>query len=298
MKTDITIAIITKNRIKELTRCLDSLVKQRQKPQTILIIDNDQNQTAKPLVSQKKYQQLQISYLAESGSVPKCRNLAITKSRTKYLGFTDDDCVLDKSWIERGFSKIKQGDYDFIVGQTLLFNPKNIFALAQHSRDEYWKKINSPMFDTKNVILNLEIIKKHQLKFDEDCQKEAFDSADFDFDFLVKMHKFKGYFCKEMSAYHQETSQFKRFAKRAYYRGYLAKYLDKKWQLHDQLVDLSTSNFIIWLLKLVKNYRLDYCRYTKEMIAVSTFKKILVIPIIKIFEFYYVSGYVANQKNL
>lgn len=298
MKTDITIAIITKNRISELARCLDSLVKQKQQPQTILIIDNDPNQTAKALVLEKKYQSLRISHHAVSGSVPKCRNLAILKSKTKYLAFTDDDCILDDNWTEQAVNKIKDGSCDFVVGQTLLFNQQNIFALAQHARDEYWKKQNSPMFDTKNVILNLEKIKKHQLKFDEKCQKEVYDSADFDFDFLAKKYALNGYFCKEMLAHHQETNQFRRFSKRAYFRGYLAKYLNKKWLLNNQLVDLSTSNFIIWLLKLVKNYRLDCCRYTKQMNGASIFKKALAILIIKVFEFYYVSGYVANKKDL
>lgn len=298
MKTDITIAIITKNRPKELRRCLDSLLRQSQKPQEVLIIDNDQNKTAKAIAVDKKYQQLSIAYQCISGSVPKCRNFATQKCKSKFLGFADDDCILDKNWVEQGIYKIRQDSCDFIVGQTLLFNPKNIFALAQHARDEYWKRQNSPMFDTKNVILKLQTIKKYELKFDELCQKESYDSADFDFDFLVKKYSLKGYFCKKMIAHHQETSQFKRFSKRAYYRGFLAKYLDKKWQLNDQLIDLSTSNFIIWLLKLIKNFSLDYQRYSKQMNVSGVFNKVLGVLAIKIFEFYYVLGYVANKKNL
>ncbi len=297
MRANITIAIVTKNRIKELARCLDSLLIQSQKSQKIIVIDNDHDHTAKQVIVKNKYQQLPIVYYTVDGSVPKCRNFAIVKCKSKYLAFTDDDCLLDQNWIKNGINKIRNGDYDFVVGQTKLYNPENLFALAQHTRDEYWKKQNSPMFDTKNVILNLATIKKHQLMFDEKCQKSVYDSADFDFDFVVKKYKLKGSFCKKMIVYHKETKQFIRFIRRAYYRGYLGKYLDRKWQLEDQLVDLSTRNFIIWLLKLIKNYFYDYKRYAQKMSQAPVCNKILANLIIKIFEFCYVSGYVANKKT-
>ena len=297
MKNEISIAIITKNRKKELTNCLNSILHQTQKPKIVVIIDNDSNQSAKKMITYKKYKTLKISYYSLLGSVPKCRNFAIKKTKGKYLGFTDDDCILDKHWVENGIDTIDKNNPDFILGKTLLLNPNNIFALAQHNRDDYWKNQNSQIFDTKNAILNLASIRKRKLQFDEACQKEAYDSADFDFDFTLKKNGLNGVYCKNMIVRHQETSNLQRFLRRAYFRGYLAKYLDKKWQLQNQLVDLSTHNSIIWLLKLIKNYRLDYSRYTKSMSGVSILTKILAILVIKIFELYYVLGYVANQKN-
>lgn len=297
MKNEISIAIITKNRKKELINCLNSILHQTRKPKIIMIVDNDSNQSAKKTIAHKRYKTLKIAYYSLLGSVPRCRNFAIKQTKTKYLGFTDDDCILNENWVKNGIEAIDKNNFDFGLGKTLLLNSKNIFALAQHSRDDYWKNQNSQIFDTKNVILNLLSIRKRKMQFDEKCQREIYDSADFDFDFALKKNNLKGVFCKNMIAHHQETNNLLRFLRRAYFRGYLAKYLDRKWRLQDQLVDLSTHNPIIWLLKLIKNYRLDYFKYTKNMTGTSVFTKILAVLVIKIFELFYVAGYVANQKN-
>lgn len=295
MKTEISIAIITKNRKKELADCLDSIAKQTLIP-SVIIIDNDENLSAKETISKKKYKQINISYHHSRGSVPACRNLAMKIAKTKYLGFVDDDCVLDKKWTENGLSAIKKYKTAYVLGKTLLLNPNNIFALAQYARDDYWKNYNSQIFDTKNVILDLNIVKGSKLSFDEKCQKEAYDSADFDFDFALKKAMLKGKFCKNMILKHKETSSFNRFKRRAYYRGYLAKYLDRKWKLNDKLVDLRTQLFYFWLLKTIKNFLKELKNYSKHIDA-PLYKKIAATFVIKLFERYYVSGYVANQET-
>jgi glycosyltransferase involved in cell wall biosynthesis len=296
MKTEISIAIITKNRKKELEKCLDSISLQTQKDYQIIIIDNDSNFSAKKTINKKKYAKLNFSYYYGQGTVPKCRNLAINLARTKYLGFVDDDCILNKDWLEKGKKEIIKNDVAYVLGKTLLLNPQNIIALGQFARDDYWKDYNSKIFDTKNVIINLNLIKNIKLHFDENCQKDAFDSADFDFDFQLKKSKLKGIFCSEMMLFHKETSNFKRFKYRAYYRGYLARYLNKKWKLKDGLVDLRTKNFLFWFLKAVKDFKIDFVNYSEHMQA-SFYKRLLATFVIKLFERYYIIGYVSNQKN-
>ncbi len=295
MKTEISIAIITKNRKKELENCLDSIVKQTLIPK-VIIIDNDEKLSAKHIINNKKYKQIKINYYYSKGSVPKCRNFAVRMAKNKYLGFVDDDCILDKKWTENGLKSIKKNKTAYVLGKTLLLNPHNIFALAQYSRDDYWKNYNSQIFDTKNAILNLDVIKKSKLQFDEKCQKEFYDSADFDFDFALKKAGLKGYFCKRMTLLHKETTNFDRFKKRAYCRGYLAKYLDRKWKLNDKLVDLRNRYFYFWLLKAIKDSFKDFKRYSKHMES-PLYKKILATFVIKLFERYYVTGYVSNQEN-
>lgn len=294
MKTEISIAIVTKNRKKELENCLNSISEQTLIP-NVIIIDNDINLSAKVVVNKKKYQKINIDYHHSKGSVPKCRNLAIKIAKTRYLGFADDDCVLNKKWTENGLRTIKKYKKTYVLGKTLLFNPEDLFALAQFLRDDYWKDYNSQIFDTKNVILDRFAINKHKLSFDEKCQKEAYDSADFDFDFLLKKTGLDGKFCKSMVLHHKETIDFKRFKRRAFYRGYLAKYLDKKWKLDDKLVNLKNKSFIFWILKTVKDFTSDLKKYNKNQKS-SLCKKILATFVIKLFERYYVMGYVANRE--
>lgn len=297
MRDKIALAIITKNRPIELVRCLNSIQGQSFLPDEVIIIDNDQNQSAKKIIHDEKYHSLVISYIPSLGSVPYCRNLALNKAKTTFLGFVDDDCVLKKSWLKNTLQTIRKHEADYVLGKTLLLNSQNIFALAQYAHDEYWKNYSEQIFDTKNVLLNLHVIKKNQLKFDENCQKDQFDSADFDFNFQVKKLKLKGVFAEDMKLLHQETTSFSHFSKRAYARGYLAKYLNDKWQLQNQLVDFGQKNPMIWLLKLVKNFHKDYQKYSIYMNSTSTIKKMAATILIRVFEYYYTKGYEENKEE-
>lgn len=298
MSGKIALAIVTKNRPMELKRCLESISQLTLLPNQIIIIDNDQNHSAKNIIKETKLQKvLKIVYLSSTGTVPHCRNLALNESKAENLAFIDDDCVLEPNWLQEAVVTIEKQQADYVLGKTLLLNNENIFALAQYSHDDYWKDYSGQIFDTKNVLINLNVIKKFQLKFDEKCQKEHYDSADFDFDFQVKKVKLKSAFSRKMKLFHQETESFTRFTKRAYARGYLAKYINDKWQLHDKLVDISQKNLMICLLKTIKNFYREYKHYSQHMVEESLIKKITAILLIKIFEYYYTLGYVANKKT-
>jgi glycosyltransferase involved in cell wall biosynthesis len=193
--SSISIAIVTKNRSQKLSRCLFSILNQSHHPAEVIVIDNDPKLSVKNLIKSSAFAPLSISYFPSSGTVPECRNLALVKSKTKYLGFVDDDCVLKANWLMHGLSSLIMQQQAFIIGHTLLMNPRNIFALAQHARDSYWKARSicqdnyQDVFDTKNVIIDLEKIRRFDLKFDRKCHFGVYDSADFDFGFQLKKEK-------------------------------------------------------------------------------------------------------------
>lgn len=298
MKTEISIAIVTKNRPIELEQCLNSLMAQNKLPAKTILVDNDLKQSAKKLAHNYKYSLLNIDYHSCAGTVPKCRNLAIKLAKTKYLAFVDDDCVLNSNWLKIGLQTIVNKKTDFVLGKTKLLNSHNILALAQHARDAYWKNQQKQVFDTKNVILDLEIIKKHGLFFDNQCQLKHYDSADFDFDFQSKKHRLKKGYCPKMILFHQESVSWKRFKDRTYCRGYLGHYLNQKWQLNHRLTDLRDQNLIFFLLKTVKNFFKNHHQYQKYMETSSILKKYIAILFISLFERYYTLGYADRQKTL
>lgn len=301
MQDKIALAIITKNRPQELKRCLASIHKQNLVPDLVIVVDNDQQQSAQAICRNftKQSTKLKIDYLSIRGSVPHCRNVALSRTKADYLGFIDDDCVLKNSWLKNAMHMITKQNADYVLGKTQLFNPENLFALAQHAHDAYWKNYSKQIFDTKNVLIKLASIKSHQLAFDEKCQKEHYDSADFDFNFQIKQAELRGTFSPYMCLYHQETAQFSRFKKRAFARGFLAKYINDKWQLKDQLVDFDQKNPIMWLLKLIKNYPQDYQKYYPYMSSsVSLIKKLTATVLIRVFEYYYTKGYDRNKQKL
>ena len=293
-KPTVSISIVTRNRLFELERCLKSILNQSILPDEVIVIDNDPKKSAKSIIQKKAFSPLRIKYFTSSGSVPKCRNIAIKKATSNYLGFIDDDCVIHRHWVKVTKKTTRDLQPNVVIGKTHLLNQKNLWALAQHSRDAYWKKYNHQLFDTKNAVVNLREIRKAKLAFDEDCQYQWYDSADFDFDFQLKKQGWQRTYSPWMIVLHQETSEFDRFRKRAFGRGYLARYLDRKWNLGDTLVDRSTKLYAIWLLKMVKNFLIDWRWYEREMPNENILNKAIAVVIIKLFERYYIQGYEAN----
>lgn len=305
MKTKTTIAIITKNRPHELLRCLYSIAQQTKQPNVVVVIDNDLKKSAQKTIkkflstNRNQFKSLIINYYQQIGTVPKCRNFTLQTCNNPYLGFIDDDCVLEKNWLEQALQTINQTNSAYVLGETRLLNENSTIALAQHTRDTYWRKQKKRVtFDTKNVLLRLKDIKKNQLRFDEQCQSLFYDSADFDFDFQLREKKISGYFCADMIVYHQETSLYQRFVQRAWHRGALARYLTTKWQPNEQFINPKDYTFSLWLLRTLKNFPKEYQRYAQEMTNQPIYKRVIATWLIRVFERYYALGYdAANKKH-
>ncbi len=298
MKNDLSLAIVTYQREKKLSRCLESIKKQITQPKDIFITDNDKNKSSFRVYSKYK-KHLPLKYYCEpKQSVPKARNLALQKCTTKYLAFVDDDCVLTPSWIQVGLKKIKKNTCSFVVGNTKLLNTENIIAIAQHQRDTYWRQHKLQQYshptshhvDTKNIILNTQILKKYKIKFDENCVIGPYDSADFDLGLQLENKRIKGVYNKKMVLYHEETPTIIRFVKRAYARGKIASYLNRKWQLQNILVNDRHQSILMRTKSFLKNFKKEINMYTKNL-SISFPQKIYITVFIKLYEFWYLLGY-------
>jgi glycosyltransferase involved in cell wall biosynthesis len=296
---ELTIAIVTKNRLSKLARCLKSIGRQTIMPKEIIIVDNDINKSAH-IVAQNLSKILPIRYISEKRwGVPFARNNALFASKTKYIGFVDDDCILDEGWVENAIGIFKKNkDVAYICGKTNLFNRKNIFAVAQYTYDQYWyaKKIKinnrtSPgNFDTKNVIIDRIAILAKGLKFDTRCKIGAFDSADFDFGLQLDNKGVNGIYSNKVRLAHEETDNFSRYVRRAYYRGKIAKYISKKWKLDDKHTNLAKACMPVWILLKTVRFPIYLVKYTSSL-KFPIYFKILVTICIIIYEASYMKGY-------
>ena len=303
MDSQLTIAIVTKKRPSRLARCLESIYKQSILPETVLVIDNDSKKAAYPIFKKFK-KKLNIEYILEKRSgVPSARNIALKDAKTRFLGFIDDDCILGKHWVSAvvsGFNSKPKAD--FLIGNTELYNSKNLIALAQHTRDTYWRKklllrnslVTEHHFDTKNAALNLEKIKDAGLKFDVKCSDGDFDSGDFDFGFQLKDKNLRGKIVKKMTISHEETSGLVRFLKRAYSRGRIASYIKKKWALNDDFTNVKEKKMSQWIEHLRYNFGKEMKMYTKDL-SVSGVNKFIITLLIKAYERAYFYGYISKR---
>ncbi len=303
MNTELTIAIVTRRRPDKLSRCLKSIYKQSLRPKSVLIIDNDSSKSAFPIF--KKYdKKLSVRYLVgEKTGVSNSRNIALGKANTKYLGFVDDDCILNDRWVENVTVWLRKNkNVAYVCGKTDLYNNGDILAIAQQTHDWYWyfKKLGknnettAEHFDTKNVVLNKDLILGKNLKFDPKCAVKDFDSADFDFGIQLNRNKLKGIYLNKLRLTHEETSTFKRYIMRAYYRGRIAGYINKKWSLDNKFVGFPERNLLIWIYRKIKIFPLDFARYTNNLTAPLYFRILVVIAIL-IYEGSYLKGYLSYK---
>ena len=298
----VSIAIVTKDRGFELTRCLLSIARQTALPFEVIILDNSAHGLAREVLSHTEFKSLKTRYIKCSKNVPGCRNLALSKARTKYLAFVDDDCVLTEGWLENGLTEISQTKKAYVLGNTHLLNPDNYFACAQYARDNYWRlnRLEShpedprEIFDTKNVILDLEQIKNAKIVFSQDCQYHRYDIADFELGLSLYRASLSGSFCCQMKLYHQETDNFTGFVNRAYARGKLLAIVRNKWRIKQDFVNKKDRHFVLWMLRLIKHFQEDFMRYS-SYVEVGVVKKIGVVFLIKVFERFYTLGYVSRN---
>jgi len=305
MDSQLTIAIVTKKRPSRLARCLESICRQSVFPTVVFIIDNDSKKSAYPIFKKFK-KKLNIKYFSEKRpGVPSARNTALKKAKTRFLGFVDDDCILDKRWVELATKELfSRKGLTYVVGNTQLYNNQNIVALAQHLRDTYWrlkslKKDNQTMeyhFDTKNVVLKRSIILSNKVSFDTKCSIGRYDSADFDMGLQLTRKSLKGIYLKKMQLFHEDNVSLKMYIKRAYYRGRLAGYISRKWKLGHKLVDLSARNLKWWIFDTLNNFSKEKIMYTKGR-NLSGLEKILITILIRIHDRAYLQGYLSFLEN-
>ncbi len=169
---EITIGIVTKNRSKLLSKCLDSILSQDVKPKSIIIIDNNSTDGTKKVY--KKYLRLlPIKYFLEKKEgVGFCRNKVLNIAKTKYLVFIDDDVILEKNWSKSiAQSRLLNKNTIALVGKNISISRIEVIAeYCQFLNDcvvesSKYGFSNLTILDTKNLILNLDLCKKNNLYF-------------------------------------------------------------------------------------------------------------------------------------
>ena len=301
---NLTIAIITRQRPVKLERCLSSIIKQSSKNFEVLVVDNDDLGSAKAVV-RKFNKKLNIKYFIQKiQSVPKSRNLALKKSKTNLIAFVDDDCVLDKDWVKEAKKSVQKNRADFIIGNTKLYNPQSILALAQFQRETFWfkkslnkkNKANKNTVDTKNIVLNLEKIKKHKLFFDEGAVVGPYDSADYAFGIEMEKLGFNGFFEERMILWHEEGRALRRFVKRAFYRGRNAAFLTKKHNLDNIFKDSDKKNIYTRTRDFFKDFKKEMSMYTSDLDS-NNLKKIIITFFAKIYEYSFEAGFQSYRRH-
>jgi GT2 family glycosyltransferase len=224
MKTsEIDVIIVTRNRYKNLLKCVKSVCLNSIKPKVLLIIDSsDVNsgraiQIIKSLCSSNG---LKLSYnKINHMGIGYSRNIGIRNVYSKYFAFLDDDEYPPKNWL-KNISEIFKNDNKLIV----LAGPK--IPLDKHN---YWHNVWRNLmeyefnyigfvesFPSGNSIYKTDITKNLKLKYDERFKQCSEDQA---FALELKRKNIKIYFHKKIRVKHDLRRNIQSFAKQWFYYG-------------------------------------------------------------------------------
>ncbi len=122
IKPFVSVIIITRNRTKILSDCLDHLAMQNYTDfETIVVDSSDNNETRDLLASWPLVQQYSI--WNGRNNMPAARNLGLSKARGEIVAFIDDDAMVFPDWLENlvpGYSTEKIGGVGGRTIDTLL----------------------------------------------------------------------------------------------------------------------------------------------------------------------------------
>lgn len=201
----IDIAIISQFRAKLLKKCLNSINKQTALPNAVIVVLNPQDKSSIKLLSQYNYLKFKIKFYPKKGYAS-LRNLALKTSKSDFLYFIDDDCVLDSKAVKFAYNfLLNHKDYAAVQGQSINYNTSFYAQFAKWTNDLWFERLYDKKsktlkaIDTKNVCFRRKKI--GNLKFNE-----CLGSEDVDFGLQITNRGGKIGYEPKMVVYHQEQA--------------------------------------------------------------------------------------------
>ncbi len=132
----VTVVVPTRDRTKQLTRCLDSLRRLRYSNFEVVVVDNaPRDDTTRDLVESIAGQDPRIRYVREARpGASLARNIGMELGRGEIVAFTDDDVVVDPLWLTGLVAGFADTSVEVVGGLTV---PSALDTPAQHAFELY-----------------------------------------------------------------------------------------------------------------------------------------------------------------
>lgn len=290
----ISVAIITKNRLSDLKDCLATLANQSIPVDELILIDSSGIKTRRKVKELCKLFPYKCRYLFEKKKgFPYARNRALSQARFDWIAFTDDDCLVEKSWLKRiKTATSKQPHAAAIMGHSETIYKDNPYALTSELDIQYWKqpaiKNNSVMdleiLDNKNVIYNKKFLASHNISYDESrVDKWHGASDDCDLGMQIFVAGGKASFCKKIIVYHKDPTSLYQYFKHKYLRTQGHLNYERKWQTIRRKIKLRRDLFA--KIKIVTSF-IKRNKLSLNLSSTTIFLLILTQLFVKSIKFY------------
>ena len=270
----VSVVIVTKNRMADLSKCLRSLEKQTTVIDELVIIDNNSNDNTKKVIRDFSGKvEFPVRYILEKKvGYPVIYNRGLKEVKYQWTAFIDDDCVANEDWLENIKKAIsKNPQMAAILGFSDTYYCHNPYSLATFVFNYQWKEngtlgqkiIDMEILDNRNIVYNKSFFKKHNIRFDED-RTNFFDGAgeDCDLGMQIQVKKGKAIYIKEIYVKHKDPVTFEKYFKKLVFSSKAYGSFGKKWQKYRDKVGLSKRPLRLRLRNLlpefIKEYRLSW----------------------------------------
>lgn len=121
-KVYLSIVICTYNRSDYLSLCLNSLTPQLSDNNNveIIVVDNNSSDNTKKIVQKIQKEVPFLTYIFEpKQGLSYARNRGGEAARGTYIGYVDDDAIVEENFIKRALNTIKKHDFDLFGGKVM-----------------------------------------------------------------------------------------------------------------------------------------------------------------------------------
>lgn len=301
-KPTVSFIIPAYNAGENIRRCLDSVLAQSQNGFEVLIVnDGSQDDTAGICNEYSRKDQRIRLFNKQNGGVSSARNLALNHVSGDYICFIDSDDWIEPDYLAHIIQNLEPGNALVIFNHHVIAKRRTYIKHAiedvTYRKDEYSEVFNKLHFLRNGYvwskIFSTEIIKKHNIRFDEDisfAEDLLFNLEYFKHVELVKFCNYAGYhyvhnnphsLSVNYHSFKRECNGFERLksemlsvmesnkldeAARIYIYTWLAKFLLRSLQaLHRKQSEVPSEARMQLLSQSHRPEHLRYLQYTKYL---------------------------------
>lgn len=192
----ISVVIATKNRFRDIIKCMESILIQTLLPDEIVIVDSSDTTELKSNLNGLLRNKFSSKYIHTPASLTKARNIGIKESIGDVIIFLDDDVILDRDYIKeivhifnndlekkvggvtgniQDSTKIQKPSFKHLIGSNIRHILSTIFFLFKYKNGKF-QPSGWPTFVHSDKITNVECLSGANMAF----RKEIFNEFKFD----------------------------------------------------------------------------------------------------------------------